>query len=76
MKTEKNIYRKLSQKITISLAQQMELKQKSEMLQQHNSMLESRIEHLLKELKALSDENSDLKEIVFTLNQENERLRP
>jgi hypothetical protein len=30
---------------------------------------------LLKEVKALTDENSDLKEIVYALNQENVAFR-
>jgi len=75
MEPGKNIYRTISRKITINLAKQLELKQQFEDLQNHNVLLESKIEHLLKEIKILSAENSDLKEIVFALNQENERYR-
>ncbi len=75
MKDEKNIYRKLSRKITINLAQQHELRHQNEMLQNHCKLLEKRIDELIKELKALTDEYSDLKEMVFSLNQENEQLR-
>jgi hypothetical protein len=75
MEAGKNIYRTISRKITINLAKQLELKQQFELLQQHNLLLESRIEQLVTEIKILSDENSDLKEIVFALNQENERYR-
>ncbi|MBE0664073.1 MAG: hypothetical protein IH597_16575 [Bacteroidales bacterium] len=75
MEPGKNIYRTISRKITINLAKQLELKQQFEDLQNHNLLLESRIEQLVKEIKILSDENSDLKEIVFALNQENERYR-
>lgn len=69
MKPGKNIYQILSRKITINLAQQHEI------LHNHDKLLESRIEHLLKEVKALTEENSDLKEIVYALNQENEHYR-
>lgn len=75
MEPGKNIYRTISRKIIINLAKQQELKQKIEHLQNHNLLLESKIEHLLKEIKILTAENSDLKEIVFALNQENERYR-
>lgn len=75
MKEERNIYRKLSRKITINLAQQQELRYQNEMLQNHCKLLEAKIDELIKELKALTDENSDLKEMVFSLNQENEQLR-
>jgi vacuolar-type H+-ATPase subunit D/Vma8 len=75
MKRDKNIYQALSRKITINLAQQIELKQQNDILQNHNKLLESKIDQLLREIKALTDENSDLKEIVFALNQENEELR-
>lgn len=75
MEPGKNIYRTISRKITINLAKQQEFKQQFEHLQNHNLLLESKVEHLLKEIKILSAENSDLKEIVFALNQENERYR-
>ena len=75
MKRDKNIYQALSRKITINLAQQIELKQQYDILQNHNNLLESKTDQLIKEVKALTDENSDLKEIVFSLNQENEELR-
>jgi vacuolar-type H+-ATPase subunit D/Vma8 len=75
MKRDKNIYQALSRKITINLAQQIELKQQYDILQKHKQLLESKNDQLLKEVKALTDENSDLKEIVFALNQENEELR-
>lgn len=75
MKRDKNIYQALSRKITINLAQQIELKQQYDILQKHKQLLESKNDQMLKEIKALTDENSDLKEIVFTLNQENEELR-
>lgn len=75
MKRDKNIYQTLSRKITINLAQQIELKQQYDILQNHKQLLESKIDQLLKEVKALTDENSDLKEIVFALNQENEQFR-
>jgi vacuolar-type H+-ATPase subunit D/Vma8 len=75
MKRDKNIYQALSRKITINLAQQIELKQQYDILQNHNNLLESKTDQLIKEVKALTDENSDLKEIVFALKQENEELR-
>lgn len=75
MKKDKNIYQTLSRKITLSLSKQQEVIQKSEILQSHNKLLESKVEQLMREVKALSDENSDLKEIVYALNQENEQYR-
>jgi predicted nuclease with TOPRIM domain len=75
MKDERNIYRKLFMKITINLAQQQELRYQNEMLQNHCKLIETKIDKLIKELKALTDENSDLKEMVFSLNKENEQLR-
>jgi predicted nucleic acid-binding Zn-ribbon protein len=75
MKRDKNIYQALSRKITINLAQHQDLKRQYEVLKDHNLLLESKISQLMKEVKALTDENSDLKEIVFALNQENEDFR-
>lgn len=75
MSSEKNIFRTLSRKITINLARQHEFMQQYEILQTHNLALESRVEQLMKEVKALTDENADLKEILYALNQENEAFR-
>ena len=75
MSKDKDIYQALSQRITLSLARQHEAMQQYNLIQDHNKLLENRVEQLMQEIKALSDENSDLKEIVYALNQENEGYR-
>jgi predicted RNase H-like nuclease (RuvC/YqgF family) len=75
MKSDKNIFQTLSRKVTINLAQHYEIRQQHDLLSSHNKSLQSRIDKLLLEVKALSEENSDLKEIVYALNQENEHYR-
>lgn len=75
MKSGKNIYQNLARKITINLAQQQEYRHSCEMLHKQNKQLESNIAQLIKELQALTEENQDLKDLVITLNKENEKLR-
>jgi vacuolar-type H+-ATPase subunit D/Vma8 len=75
MNKQKNLYRLLSQKITMNLARYHEQRAQCEMLKNHNQLLEAKIDKLTLEVKALADENADLKEIIYNLNQENEELR-
>lgn len=75
MKTGKNIFRTLTRKITINLAQQQENRQKCEALKQENAQLEENIRQILAELKTLTEENHKLKELVVSLKGELERLR-
>jgi len=75
MNNDKNVFRTLSRKITINLSRQHEFMQQFEVLRNHNQMLQSQVEQLMKEVKALTDENTDLKEILYALNQENELFR-
>jgi predicted RNase H-like nuclease (RuvC/YqgF family) len=72
MPKEKNLHYLLSQKITMNLARNHDRGAQCEMLKNHNKLLEAKIDKLTLEIKALADENADLKEIIYTLNQENE----
>jgi len=75
MKKNIDLFRTLSRKITINLSRQHEFIQQFEVLRNHNQMLQSQVEQLMKEVKALTDENADLKEILYALNRENEAFR-
>lgn len=74
MKSDKNIYRTLARKITINLAQQQENRRKCAALSMENAQLEENIRQLLAELKTLTQENQDLKDLVISLNQELEKV--
>ncbi|MDZ4203712.1 MAG: hypothetical protein U1C46_02725 [Bacteroidales bacterium] len=68
-------FQQLSQRIVINLARQMELEQQNQVLENKTRELELRSDHLTKEIKILTEENTDLKEIVYELHRENQQLR-
>ncbi len=75
MSDSNNPYRQLSQRIVLNLARQQELRQKIAELENTVKDFEVRTNHLMREVKLLNEENSDLKEIIYELHQENKQMR-
>lgn len=75
MASKKAMFQHLRHRVTVIMAENTEMKNKLQHLLADKSKLESRIEKVTAELKVLTQENTDLKEIVYDLNRENARFR-
>ncbi|HSW67114.1 MAG TPA: hypothetical protein VLH16_00895 [Bacteroidales bacterium] len=75
MASKKAMFQQIRHRVTVIMAENTEMKNKLQQLLADKSKLESRIEKVTAELKVLTQESTDLKEIVYDLNRENARFR-
>jgi regulator of replication initiation timing len=75
MVKDSNIVQLIKKKIIHYLTEIVELKNKLELVQSDKLKLENKVEKLSEELDILTQENKDLKEIVYEATKENTHFR-